>query len=157
MNTECLRISEQLRHAIEGGAWHGSSLKELLHGITVEQAQARPIAGGHSIWELLLHIGVWERVTLEAIKGTPIPAPPSSEWDWAAGQGNAEAWQRDVRGLLEGNRKLCNAVESFGDERLEETVPGRKYNFYRVLHGIVQHSVYHTGQIALLRKAFEKS
>jgi len=154
MNTECLRISEQLRRAFEGVAWHGPSLKELLLGVSVEQAQAHPIAGGHSIWELVLHIGVWEQVTLAALQGVPVPRILPPERDWIAVPDSAEAWPRDVHGLLEANRKLCNAIENLGDERLEEMVPGRKYDFYTILHGVVQHALYHAGQIALLRKSF---
>jgi hypothetical protein len=155
MNTECLRISGQLRHAFEGGAWHGPSLKELLLGVTSEQAQAHPVPSAHSIWELVLHIEVWGQAALEAIQGVPMPQPMPAERNFRAAEGGAEAWQRDVKGLLEMSRKLANAVEHFGDERLEETVPGRKYDFYTVLHGVVQHSLYHAGQIAILRKAYE--
>jgi len=155
MNTECLRISEQLRHAFEGGAWHGPSLKELLAGVTAEQAQAHPAPSCHSIWELVLHISVWVQVTLEAVQGVPMPQPLPAERNFRAAPGGDEAWQRDVLGLLEVNRKLSNAVEHFGDERLEEIVPGRKYDFYTLLHGVVQHSLYHAGQMAILRKALE--
>ena len=48
---------------------------------------------------------------------------------------------------------VIQAIEKFGDERLQETVPGRKYDYYYLFHGIVQHSLYHGGQIALLKKA----
>jgi uncharacterized damage-inducible protein DinB len=153
MNTECLRISEQLRRAVEGVAWHGPSLKELLLGITMEQAQAHPMAGAHSIWELVLHIGVWEQVALDAIQGVTVPRVLPPERDWPAVAGDAESWLRDVHGLQETSRKLRNAIENLGDERLEETVPGRKYDFYTILHGVVQHALYHAGQIALLRKS----
>jgi hypothetical protein len=154
MNAECLRIAGQLRRAFEGGAWHGPALKELLQGVTAKHAQAHPIADAHSIWELVLHIGVWEQVAHDAIKGMPFPKTMSDELNWPppAG-GNADSLQRDIQQLMELNRKLCNAIESFGDERLEETVPGRKYDFHTMLNGVVQHSLYHAGQIALLRKA----
>lgn len=154
MNAECLRISAQLRYAFEGKAWHGSAIMELLQGVSAETAHAHPIKGAHSIVELVLHIGVWEQVALEAIKGTPMPKALPPEQDFPSGQGGQEAaWQQEMQQLQDRNRKLCNAIESFGDERLEEIVPGRKYNFYTLLHGIVQHSLYHAGQIALLRKA----
>jgi hypothetical protein len=44
-------------------------------------------------------------------------------------------------------------IQSFGDERLEATVPGRSYNFYRLFQSVTQHAVYHAGQIAILKKA----
>jgi hypothetical protein len=39
--------------------------------------------------------------------------------------------------------------------RLEEMVPGKEgahYTFYYMLQGVVQHELYHAGQIALLKK-----
>ncbi|HWZ43528.1 MAG TPA: DinB family protein [Candidatus Saccharimonadales bacterium] len=129
-------------------------MKELLLGVSLEQARAHPIAGSHSIWELVLHIGVWNEVALDAIHGVPVPRVLPAERDWMAVPASAEAWPRDVHGLLEANRKLCNAIGNLGDERLGEIVAGRKYDFYTLLHGIVQHALYHAGQIALLRKSF---
>jgi hypothetical protein len=39
------------------------------------------------------------------------------------------------------------------DSRLTERVPGKDYDIYFMLHGAVQHALYHAGQIALLKKA----
>jgi hypothetical protein len=47
-------------------------------------------------------------------------------------------------------------VAGFPDSRLAEQVPGKTenyYNFYYMFSGIVQHELYHAGQIALLKKA----
>jgi len=48
---------------------------------------------------------------------------------------------------------LAAAIEDFDDAKLQDTVPGRQYDFYYLFHGIVQHSLYHGGQIAMLKKA----
>jgi hypothetical protein len=58
--TETHRINSQLKRAQEGQAWHGPSLRELLDGVTAEQAAARPIPNAHSIWELVNHINKGE-------------------------------------------------------------------------------------------------
>jgi uncharacterized damage-inducible protein DinB len=154
MNAECLRIAAQMRYAFEGKAWHGSAVLELLHGVGAAEAAAHPLKDAHSIAELVMHIGVWEQVALDAIKGTPMPKalPPEQNFP-AASTGDEESWLQEVQQLGDRNRRLCNAIESFGDERLDEIVLGRKYNFYTLLHGVVQHSLYHAGQIAILRKA----
>jgi len=47
------------------------------------------------------------------------------------------------------------AVDDLPDSRLYEVVPGKTgkhYTFYYMLHGVVQHELYHAGQIALLKK-----
>ena len=40
----------------------------------------------------------------------------------------------------------------FPEARLDELVAGQRFNFYFLLHGIVQHNVYHAGQIVLLKR-----
>ena len=56
MPAEVFRLNEQLRRALQGDAWHGPSVLELLAGLSASQAASHPIAGAHSIWELVLHI-----------------------------------------------------------------------------------------------------
>ncbi|HJX83579.1 MAG TPA: DinB family protein [Candidatus Angelobacter sp.] len=152
MNAECLRIADQLRRAFTGDPWHGDSLRKLLDGITVQQASSRPVASAHTIWELVLHIEIWTRAALESTQGVPMPKLYGTEKDWpVAADASPEAYAGAV--LFKTSEQLAQAIEKFGDERLQETVPGRKYDFYYLFHGIVQHSLYHGGQIALLKKA----
>jgi hypothetical protein len=84
MNTECNRIAYQLAATINGEAWYGGSLREILTEVTVKQAQAYSIASAHSIWELLYHLESWVKFAIGAIDGTPIPPWPAMpvELDW---------------------------------------------------------------------------
>jgi hypothetical protein len=154
MNTECHRIADQLRRAFTGDPWHGDSLRKLLDGITVQQASSHPVASAHTIWELVLHIEIWTRAALESTHGVPMPQLYGTEKDWpAVTNTNVAAWDVAVGSLFITAEQLARAIEEFGDDRLQETVPGRQYDFYYLFHGIVQHSLYHGGQIALLKKA----
>jgi hypothetical protein len=154
MNAESLRIADQLRRAFAGAPWHGPPLRDLTAGITAEQASAHPLPGGHSIWELVLHINLWARIALEATRGVPMPKLYGTEKDWTtASEGGTAAWTRAVDELFETAEQLAQAIETFPDSRLEDTVPGREYDFYYLFHGIVQHSLYHGGQIAMLKRA----
>ena len=157
MNTECLRIADQLRRAFEGNAWHGPALRELVSGMTAEQAVARPIKVAHSVWELLLHIEAWELVALNAMKGIPMPhLPPEQDFPVVRDE-SGEAWSSLMASVFATNEEMAQAIEGFDDARLAETVPGRNYDFYQLLHGMTQHALYHGGQIALLKKAVQKS
>ena len=80
------------------------------------------------------------------------PAPPEVDFPPASPENN-DAWKAAVNQLFATNAKLCNAIRSFQDSQLKETVPGRSYDFYYLFHGIVQHGLYHGGQMAILRKA----
>lgn len=156
MNTECLRIADQARRAFEGDAWHGSALRELLEGVTVEQALAHPIPDAHSIWELVLHIAVWVEASEASVRGVPMPKIVGTVEDWPPVRDASDAaWTKANRRLFQAGNKLEQTIAQFSDERLRETVPGRTYDFYHLFHGIVQHSLYHAGQIALLKRGLQ--
>jgi uncharacterized damage-inducible protein DinB len=155
MNTECNRIAYQLASTINGEAWYGDSLREILNGVTSEQAKAHPIPNAHSIWEIVVHVNAWIKFFSGAIQGTPIPAWSTmpKELDWPPVKDTSEqAWKEAVNIFFDEHLRLVETIKSFGDERLEATVPGRTYNFYRLFQSATQHAVYHAGQIALLKK-----
>ena len=154
MNSEALRIADQLFRAFSGDAWHGPPLRELVAGLTWEQANARPLPTGHTIWELVLHIDIYVRIALEATDGVPMPKLYGTQKDWlAVTDQSAAAWSVATMRMFENCERLTRAIAGFSDARLKETVPGREYDFYYLFHGIVQHSLFHGGQIAMLRRA----
>jgi uncharacterized damage-inducible protein DinB len=155
MNTECNRIANALASAISGDAWYGDSLRKTLDKVTVKEAQARPIDNAHTIWELVVHVEAWVKFCLGAVQGTPIPAwstmPKEQDWP-TVGDTSDKAWQQAVSSFFSTHLKLMEAIKTLDDDRLETTVPGRTYNFYHLFQGMIQHAVYHGGQIALLKK-----
>ncbi|HVP49019.1 MAG TPA: DinB family protein [Bryobacteraceae bacterium] len=149
---ESERIADQLERSQRGPAWHGPALGELLAGVDVALAQWRPLGGTHNIWEILLHITAWQSAALKAVNGGRMPELTGFE-DWPGAGSTEPKWRQAVERVDRINRELVAAIEEFPDDRLGETVPGRDYSFYFLLHGIVQHNLYHAGQIALLRAA----
>lgn len=154
MNTECLRIANELKETLEGDAWYGDAVRKLLQGVTAEKAAARPVANAHSIWELVLHVTVWAQAAVDTMEGAPMPKfPMPAEKDFPpVGEKTEARWQQSLEGMFAAYRKLGAQIEKFDDRRLGDTVPGRTYNFYHLLHGMAQHAVYHAGQMALLKK-----
>jgi uncharacterized damage-inducible protein DinB len=153
MNSECVRIADQLSRALDGDPWHGSPLRDLLDGLTAEQARTRPMPAAHSIGELVLHMELYLRLALDATRGVSMPKLYGTENDWPAAADSPEDWAAANNQLFHSGEQLAHAIEGFADTRLADTVPGRAYDFYNLFHGVVQHSLYHGGQIALLRKA----
>src|SRR5450755_1963228 len=150
---ETKRIASQLRRSYEGEAWHGPSLRELLVDVTAERAAAKPLAGTHSIWELVLHIDAWERAALSVVGGSRFDVL-AGDADWPPlRETSAEAWQGALDRLESTTRELVAVIRAMDDARLEELAGGREFNLYFLLHGVVQHNLYHAGQIALLKKA----
>ena len=149
---EMTRIADLLDRAGDGDAWHGPSLATLLRDVSGKRAAAHPIRGAHSIWELVRHIAVWERVVARRLGGERVE--PTTEEDWPDVPAPTEgAWQRDLDGLQQTRSELRRALVAFDERRLSELVPGRNHSFYVMAHGVVQHDLYHAGQIALLKRA----
>jgi uncharacterized damage-inducible protein DinB len=150
--SETDRIQDQLRRAWEGEAWHGPSLRELLSDVDAIAASSRPLAGGHSIWELVRHIGVWKRVVAERLQGKTVKVPDEEDWSRVT-EINSEAWQRELDELANRHTALMSAVATLDDSRLPDLVAGENYSVFFMLHGVVQHDLYHAGQIALLKRS----
>lgn len=150
---EAERIAEQLRRAHEGEAWHGPALNELLGGVTAAEAAARPVAGAHCVWELVLHVEAWERAGLRRLGGDPAKIYDTPE-DWSGvDAADGEAWRAALARLAATNAELRAAVLELEDARLDEPILPEMSSVYVTLHGAVQHTLYHAGQIALLKKA----
>ncbi|MBV9612991.1 MAG: DinB family protein [Acidobacteriaceae bacterium] len=149
VNNESARIAGELHRVYHGHAWLGPALEEILSGIDARGAAQRPIPGAHTIWELVLHISAWMSIARERLSATEI-REPSSEEDWPPITGS---WQDALADLQREARDLEQAVRTFPDLRLDEAAPAREpQTFYILLHGAVQHTAYHAGQIALLKK-----
>jgi uncharacterized damage-inducible protein DinB len=153
MKTELQRLEEQLERALEGEAWHGPSVLEVLEGVSAHQAAAHPIAGAHSIWELVLHVCSDYGLVLRRIAGDGSQLTESEGWPTVP-EPSAENWSESVRKLKELNAELRRAIGSFPQERLDEPlVPEVPYTAYTQFIGVTQHGLYHAGQMALLKKA----
>ena len=155
--TDVERLADQFHRAFTGDAWHGASIKELLQGVSAKQAASHPINGAHSIWEIVLHIGSWEQMFDDAVHGKPLPPWPSpaiKKLDWPrVPAASPAAWKKAQRELYAAAAKLRASIRGFNPKRLKEEVPGRDYDFAYAFPGIVQHTIYHAGQIAMLKKA----
>lgn len=152
--TEIERILDQLQRAFEGNAWHGPSVREALNGVTAAQAHARPLPNAHSIWELVQHIAVWEDVGRRRLTGDRAQIAISSPEDWpAADDTSAAAWEQAKAALERGHQALVDAIAQTAESRLDEPIFEGMSTVYATLHGVIQHDLYHAGQIAMLKKA----
>ena len=151
---ETARLADQIRRAFEGEAWHGDSILELLDGVGAATAAAHPIKNTHSIWELLLHIAAWDGAVIRRIAGSAVELTDEENFPAVKDTGEA-AWQRTLASVKNTHDDLVKAVAAFPDSRLQDPVPGKSedyHDFYYLFSGIVQHELYHAGQIAMLKK-----
>lgn len=153
--SEAARLADQIRRAFEGDAWHGDSVLELLANVDARTASNHPIKDAHSIWELLLHIAAWDDAVLRRAGGTAVELKDHENFP-LVNDSSAAAWRRTVEQVKQKHDALVKVVGAFPDSRLLESVPGKKqkyYDHFYMFSGIVQHELYHAGQISLLKKA----
>jgi uncharacterized damage-inducible protein DinB len=150
--SEIKRILDQMDRAFAGEAWHGPSVNELLGGITAENAAARPVRGAHSIWELVNHIAAWNGIVQRRAAGESVKATPEQDWP-PVREANDAAWKRALEDMKANRARLRGTVEKMRDDQLDQRVPGEEYSNYFMVHGLIQHDLYHAGQIAVLKKA----
>lgn len=152
MEIELRRLEEQVKLALEGEAWHGPSVLEILEGVTAAQAAAHPIAGAHSIWELVLHLCSDYSLVLRRLGGDGRQLTQSEDWPTVPEQSD-ENWSDSIRMLKQLNDDLRQAIRTFPCQRLDEPlVPAPPYTAYTQFIGVTQHNLYHAGQMALLKK-----
>lgn len=149
---ETVRIADELRRVLNGDSWSGPSLGSIVQDLPADVAALQPAGGGNSAWQLLEHIGCWLDVARIRLGGVahepdqaahmPPPVPSLTEAEWRS------AWTR----VAAVGEALARAVEQAPDSRLEALAGGRDYTNYHLLHGVIQHTMYHAGQMALLAR-----
>ncbi|MGA8439501.1 MAG: DinB family protein [Candidatus Sulfotelmatobacter sp.] len=150
--SEAARIAEQLRRAFEGDAWHGPALLELLQDVDAAPAAAKPLPDVHSIWELVMHVAAWDEAAFRRIGGETVQLTGVANFPVVPKPTEA-AWRKAVAQAKRTHDVLVKTVKALPESRLRDRVPGKKYDFCFMLHGVAQHELYHAGQIAILRKA----
>ena len=160
MGREADRIAIEIRKAWDGDPWHGAPILANLAGIDAAGAARRPVPLAHTIWELVVHLTAWTREVTRRLQGAA-PAMPI-EGDWPdVGDRSDEAWDRAVSDLGQAHDALAAALSRFPDDRLDHPVgdtphdppAGTGVTYREMLHGLAQHDAYHSGQVAMLRKA----
>lgn len=148
-------LADAIERSIDGPAWHGPALREILKDVAPSTAFARPIAGAHSTAELTLHLAAWAEIALDRLRGqsrisvTPqedFPDPgAASEAGWAAAKTRLEISYRELARHV---RKLS------ADDLARNVVTSGGYTVAEtMLRGVVEHAAYHGGQISLLKRA----
>ena len=152
-------LKSDLRKIYVGDPWHGSSITDVLKGITADIANQRTVPQAHTIWELVLHMTVWTREVTSRVKGAapknppedwPVPRFGGGEAAWESAKKDLESAQRELEQVVDG-LKADDLVRWIGDQR--DPALGAGVTVGTLVRGLMQHHAYHEGQIALLKKA----
>lgn len=146
-------LASRLRRTFDGPMWHGASLREVLQDIDADLAQQRPVAGGHSIWALVRHMTVWAEIARARLDGERLSYPGADEdWPVVIDGMTADIWRHDVAKLGDSHAALAARASRLEAAALLEVVPEQEYSVATMLDGVIEHGVWHGGQIALLKR-----
>ena len=147
--SEIERIARLLEQTFEGKPYYGPSVVGALENVTIGVAVQRPCRSAHSIWEIVAHLTAELVYAREVIEGTAGHWDESSTWPEAIDTSEG-AWEQAIDDLKRANRALVRAVKGLDDTILDEKPIRVRGPYYVMLHGTIQHNVFHAGEISLL-------
>lgn len=146
------KLAIRVRSVVEGDMWHGPSIVEAVEGVSPSVAAAYPIEGAHSIWELVLHVGQWAEIVSERLAGRSPEVPPHRNFP-PVGDVTEASWSAAIDRTRRLYLALADQVEASDREALWKDREDGAQSLGGQVLGVIEHGVYHAGQIVLLRRA----
>lgn len=148
-------IAKHLREVYFGGNWTTSNVRDQLKDVTWQQATTQ-VYSLNMIATLLNHIGYYLPVVTKVLEGGPLEG--KDELSFAHPPINSEEdWRKMVDTTLSNAEKLAGLMEQLPEGKLWEDFTDPKYGiYYRHVHGIIEHTHYHLGQIAVIKKILQQ-
>lgn len=149
---ETQRIIKLIEDAYNGSPWIDISLLPVLKTISAEQAATKVSPKWNTIWEIVNHIISWRENVLKRVQGEVIKTP-ADNYFVAVKDTSSNAWANTLEKLEASQRNWINFLPHFKEKDFEKIYPNNGLSYYEHIHGIIQHDIYHLGQIVLLAKA----
>jgi uncharacterized damage-inducible protein DinB len=147
----CQQIAKHFRDVYFGGNWTTSNLKQHLADITWQQATTK-ISSLNTIAALVYHINYYAAAILRVLQGNAIDAHDKYSFDLPPIQSD-EDWKELLSKIFKDAEHVAALIEQLPETKLAETFVNEKYGtYYRNLHGVIEHTHYHLGQIVLIKK-----
>ena len=153
MNKEIQYIAKQLQTSYDGEPWFGRAMKKILAEIDPAMSLQKPNEQ-HSILELLYHIINWREFTISRLQaGNDKTVQYFDEHDWKQlDHSDTSLWKKGLQLLEDSQELLLTLLANLPEDILNNQVADREYNYRFLLNGIIQHDIYHLGQIAYVKK-----
>lgn len=154
MKKELELIKEQLIENYDGDPWYGRSLLSILKDAATKHAWAIKVNNNHNNTVLLYHIINWRLFTISRFEKDALTTTAHFEENNfpVFAQPTEAVWRNGLQSLALTQQHLLQQFDTNTDEILDKKVPDRDYNFRVLLNGIIQHDVYHIGQIMVSLK-----
>ncbi|WP_152267107.1 DUF1572 domain-containing protein [Agriterribacter humi] len=145
------QIAKHFRQIHFGGNWTSVNLKETLTDTDWQQATMK-VLSFNTIAALVYHMNYYVSEVMKVQKGEPLQAHDKFSFDCPPIE-SQEDWNKLLDKTWADAENFADLVEQLPEDKLWETFTAEKYgNYYKNLHGIIEHAHYHLGQIVLIKK-----
>lgn len=146
-----LQIAKHFREVYFGKNWTWVNMKETLADVTWQQATEK-VHSLNTIAALVFHTNYFVSAVLKVLQGDPLDAHDKYSFDLPAIT-SQEDWEQLKNKAYNDAEKFADVVEQLPEGKLWEIFSDEKYgNYYRNIHGLIEHTHYHLGQIAIIKK-----
>lgn len=150
------QIAKHFRELHFGGNWTSVNLKDSLADVSWQQATAK-IDSLNTIAALVFHINYYVSAILRVLQGGSLDAHDKYSFDVPPIQ-SQEDWEKLLDKTWKDAELFITLVEQLPESKLNEIFVEEKYGiFYRHLHGVIEHTHYHLGQIVLIKKLLQEN
>ena len=150
MNTST-QIAKHFREIHFGGNWTCSNLKDHLKDVTWQQATIQ-IHHLNSMATLTYHIAYYVKTLLGVLKGGVLDSKDELSFKHPPIHSQAD-WDQLTNQLFTDAEETADLIEQLPENQLLENFTDARYgNYYRNIHGIIEHTHYHLGQIAIIKR-----
>ncbi len=153
MNNKLKSMVKALSEVFEGEPWYGESVMRKLENVPYVIGYKTCIPESHSVSQIVGHLIAWKNFAAEKLKDNKeYSIKMDTEQDWPEIKiESQEEWEALKRELVAAQSRIYEALnEKKNDTFLSEKVPGKEYDFEYLLRGVLQHDIYHLGQIGLI-------
>jgi uncharacterized damage-inducible protein DinB len=155
MNTSS-QLQAELKNVLWGHPWYGNSVYVTLAAATFENAHKRPPGAAHTIAEIVLHMISWTEEVIDRINEKPAGVPLGGDWP-EPDTSDELKWYLYIDDLKLVNANLLKAIHDFPEEKWHEKIIDERneepvVTYAEMVRGLIQHHIYHHGQIGLLLK-----
>ncbi|WP_316633595.1 DinB family protein [uncultured Flavobacterium sp.] len=149
--SESKRVSNLYQSIYNGNPWLEVTLADTLKDVTAAQAYKKINPNLNTIWEIVNHLIQWRKNILRRVQGEIITTPDHNYFVPIL-DSSEPAWEQSLQNLAKSQESWTTCLSDFNDADFEKIDHNNNHNFYEDIHGIIQHDVYHLGQIVILKK-----
>ncbi|MEO9965309.1 MAG: DinB family protein [Reichenbachiella sp.] len=134
----------------KGNPWHGASMLDLLGSVPSEHFNKAVEPTSKSVAHLIEHLLAWRQFAVKKMKGDrDFDIELSSVMDWPLPNPVGDVKAYYLAELEKSQADILMLLRSKSDEWLMEPTPNKKYNNAFLMQGILEHDLYHSGQIGI--------